>query len=143
MKKTLKINTVLAVLVSSISFQACTPQQVATPTVSTASPSGAMPSATETAKPVESSMPSTTPSVVASATSTPMATPVMSVMPSVAPSVATTQAKTYLFPLSLSTGRGTAYLTLNSDTSGKILVNFQDINDAPTKINLIDKSGNK
>ena len=50
--------------------------------------------------------------------------------------------KTYVIFLPFNSGKATAYLTYKSDTSLNILVNFENINETPSKLQLLDQFGN-
>lgn len=145
MKKSFNYVATSTMLLSALMLQACPPAQNQSPTAS--------PSATESVKPVESASvsPSVTPSAVASLTPSAMPSASGSSMPSIIPSampMATASptaftGKTYKYDFVLKSGIATAYLTTLSPTSGRLLVNFENIDAVPSKVALLDSYGNE
>lgn len=144
MKKKFSYLATTLMLLSVALLQACPPMQNQNPVTS------ASPSVMESIKPSESPSPATNPAI-AEKSAEPSVEP--SAMPNVVSSTASTPVpvatpnipveKTYKYDFSLNSGKATAYITYTSATSGRLLVNFENIDIVPSKIALLDSYGNE
>lgn len=141
MKKKFSFLATSLMLLAIALLQACPPVKNQEPTTTNASPSvmesikpsDSPTSTTDPANAENSAEPNAMPSGVSSSTSTsvPIPTPNVPVE------------KTYKYDFSLNFGKATAYITYTSATSGRLLVNFENIDIVPSKIALLDFYGNE